>query len=99
MKHLHSQISVSQREKNEHKFITRNRVKFQNSTNEKVLKTAVKNERSSPRARVSMTTEVSVATVEARKQWDWGFITFKERTGRPRNVNTPKLKCVFKLKK
>ena len=85
--------------KNEHKFITRNiRVKFQNTTNEKVLKTAVKNESSSPRARVSMTTEISVATVEARKQWDWGFITLKERTGGPRNVNTPKLKCVFKLK-
>ena len=45
-----------------------------------------------------MTTEVSAATMEAKKQWDWVFITLKERTGEPRNVNMPKLKCVFKLK-
>ena len=45
-----------------------------------------------------MATEVSAATTEARKQWDWVFITLKEHTGEPRNVNTPKLQRVFKPK-
>ena len=49
-------------------------------------------ERSPAKARVSMTTKVSVATMEDRKQRNQVFVILKESIGEPRNVSPAKLK-------